>query len=209
MARKNSVKKNTSKSASTSTKSKVKKTTKATKVTPPSTVSKIIKDERTPKILGLSLLAVGVFLVASGISHLIFHAHDAVLLENAPDLSSSAVKDQYKNQLGKIGALAGNAFITKGLGLATFIPFFLIIISGAKILRKRIPISLGSWWAKGAFLTFWLAIALSVPFLKSVVLDDGTEGIQDTLNLSGGVGYGLSLFLSNAIGKLGIFNYCI
>ncbi len=36
-----------------------------------------------------------------------------------------------------------------------------------------------------------------------MTLADGTEGLRDSLNMAGGVGYGLSLFLNNAFGKLG------
>ena len=203
MARKKSVKKNTTKTPPSNSKSTTKKKATVKKVKSPSAITKVINDGRTPKIVGLTLVVVAVFCLASGVSHLFFHDFDAALLESSSDLTSNETRHQFKNYLGKIGALTGKSLIYNGLGLATFIPFLLILVSGIKILKNKLAINLKRWWFKGVFLTIWLAIALSVPFLNSATAHDGSEVILDKMNLGGGVGYGLSLFLKNSIGTLG------
>lgn len=206
MARKKSVIRNRSKAveskpAEATPKSKTKKNKDPKS---PSAVSKVMADSRTPKVLGVALLAVSLFLIVACFSHLFSYAHDAVLLEAGTSITDPTAKIQFQNYLGKLGAKAGSFFVRAGFGMAVFIPLILLAISALKILKPLFPVRLKSLWAKGVFLTFWICVAISFPFLTEILQPNGEVVIEDSNLLGGGIGFSLSLMLKNAIGKLGI-----
>ncbi len=129
MARRKPVLKNKNKTAEAASKptSKSKSVKKTKTIKGPSSLTKIMADPRTPKVLGMSLVVVSLFLLVSAVSHYFSYAHDAVLLEGAAELSADNAAGQYKNYLGKLGALAGSFFVQKGFGLSIFIPIFLLL----------------------------------------------------------------------------------
>ncbi len=167
------------------------------------TLSKIAGDSRTPKIIGFGLVVISLFILVSSVSYYSSHTHDAVLLESSTALSSDQANTQYHNSLGKTGAVISNFFVKKGFGFAIFIPIVLLGLWGAKILKKSLPLNMTSLWLKGAFLAFWICIAMSFPFLSEILLANGETVIHDPYLLGGGVGFGLSLWLKNAIGTFG------
>tara|TARA_B100000795_G_scaffold120168_3_gene89428 strand:- start:9530 stop:12166 length:2637 start_codon:yes stop_codon:yes gene_type:complete len=205
MARRKPVLKNKNKSADPAVKSISK--TKKVKATPstkgPNAITKLMADSRTPKVLGLGLIMTSLFLLVSAVSHYFSYAHDAVLLEGTVEFSLDNAARQYQNYLGKLGALAGDFFVKKGFGFAVFIPIVLLGAWGAKVLRPALTFKMYSLWIKGAFLSFWICIAASFPFLSEVLMPSGESIIQDSQLLGGGVGFGLSLWLKNIMGTLG------
>ncbi|MFK7756562.1 MAG: DNA translocase FtsK 4TM domain-containing protein [Flavobacteriales bacterium] len=206
MARKKSVIKNRSKTADSkpTTATPKAKTKKAKVAKGPSAASKLMADSRTPKVLGVGLLATALFLIVACFSHLFTYAHDAVLLESGTSITDANSKVQFQNYLGKLGANAGSFFVRSGFGLAVFIPLGLMALSAVKILKPSFPALLKSLWAKGVFLTFWISIALSFPFLTEILQPNGEVVLEDANLLGGGIGFSLSLMLKNAMGKLGI-----
>ncbi len=160
-------------------------------------------DSRTPKVLGLGLIMTSLFLLVSAVSHYFSYAHDAVLMEGTVEFSLDNAARQYQNYLGKLGALVGDFFVKKGFGFAVFIPIALLGAWGAKVLKPALTFKMYSLWIKGAFLSFWICIAASFPFLSEVLMPSGDTIIQDSQLLGGGVGFGLSLWLKNIMGTLG------
>jgi|TARA_B110000090_G_scaffold207919_1_gene260417 S-DNA-T family DNA segregation ATPase FtsK/SpoIIIE len=205
MARRKPVLKNKNKSADPAIKSTSKtKKVKATPITKgPNAITKLMADSRTPKVLGLGLIMTSLFLLVSAVSHYFSYAHDAVLMEGTVEFSLDNAARQYQNYLGKLGALAGDFFVKKGFGFAVFIPIILLGAWGAKVLKPALPFKMYSMWIKGAFLSFWICIAASFPFLSKVLMPNGDTIIQDSQLLGGGVGFGLSLWLKNIMGTLG------
>lgn len=205
MARRKPVLKNKSKTAEIVDKqtSKTKKAKPSKNPKGPTVLSKLMADSRTPKVLGFGLIVTSLFLLVSAASHYFSHAHDAVLIEGTAEFSLDNATHQYQNYLGKLGALAGNFFVKKGLGFAVFIPILLLGIWGVKVLKKTIPVKMSSLWLKGAFLSFWICIALSFLFLSDVLMPSGDTIIQDTNLFGGGIGFGLSLWLKNIVGTFG------
>ena len=197
MARRKPVLKNKNKSADPAIKSTSK--TKKVKATPstkgPNAITTLMADSRTPKVLGLGLIMTSLFLLVSAVSHYFSYAHDAVLMEGTVEFSLDNAARQYQNYLGKLGALAGDFFVKKGFGFAVFIPIILLGAWGAKVLKPALPFKMYSMWIKGAFLSFWICIAASFPFLSKVLMPSGDTIIQDSQLLGGGVGFGLSLWL--------------
>jgi len=204
MARNKTAVKNRSKSTKNSTATAPKKKIKTSKSpSKPGALKRISSDSRTPKIIGFFLIILGLFFLVSSVGHYLSYAHDAALLEVSPELSSNDTSVQFKNPLGKLGALAGELSIRTGFGIASLIIGVLITLSGLSVLNKLPQFKMGSIWAKGIFMTFWLAIAVSFPFLSEVTESSGVSIIQDKYLLGGGMGFGLSLWLKNAVGTFG------
>lgn len=136
-------------------------------------------------VLGVSLTAVGLFLLISFISYIFNYQNDQSQLSDF--WSREVVAD---NLMGKVGAYLGELFIYHGIGItAFFLPVFLIL-SGLKILlrhRKNKPVKL---FYNFLFFLIWVPIALG--FLNQY-------GI-----LHGVMGYEVNDYLSSFIGKTGV-----
>lgn len=97
---------------------------------------------------------------------------------------------QSENWLSKFGSYMGNLFIYKGLGVAAFIPVFLLIYSGIFYFMNYDKKSLLKNWIWGLLLTIWLSVSFG--FFN-----------QDHSNLSGVVGFELNDFIQDYIGLIG------
>ena len=91
----------------------------------------------------------------------------------------------------------------KGFGFAVFIPIVLLGVWGTKVLKPALSFKMYPLWIKGSFLSFWICIAASFPFLSEVLMPNGDNVIQDSHHWGGGFGFGLSLWLKNIMGTLG------
>ena len=92
-------------------------------------------DERIRKISGIFLVGASAFIFLSGISFLVTGPHDMHLLAN--DQLNAGSGNNFRNMMGKIGALTGKAFIHNGFGIAgLFLPFLMFIL-GVKIWMRK------------------------------------------------------------------------
>jgi len=110
-----------------------------------------LKLTKQQKILfGSFLILFGTALLLSFISYLFSWQADQ---SQYGDLSRSA---ETQNWLSKFGANAGNFFIYKGFGIASFIIAFLIILSGIYYFMNYERKNLLKNWIWGLVLIIWL-----------------------------------------------------
>ncbi|HYF30607.1 MAG TPA: DNA translocase FtsK [Chitinophagaceae bacterium] len=100
-------------------------------------VKQLVKDERTRKIAGASLIALGAFLFIAFVSYLFTwqEDQDKVFRGGASFLFDDTIK--VSNLLGRLGAWASHFFIYNGFGLASFLLCSLFFVIGANLLFKR------------------------------------------------------------------------
>lgn len=144
-----------------------------------------LKLTKQQKILfGSFLILFGTALFLSFISYLFSWQADQ---SQYGDLSRSA---ETQNWLSKFGANAGNFFIYKGFGIASFIIAFLIILSGIYYFMNYERKNLLKNWIWGFLLIIWLSVTLG--FFN-----------QYSSNLSGIIGYEMNDFIQDYIGFIG------
>lgn len=143
-------------------------------------------------ILGVLLIAIGLFLLISFVSYLLNYENDQSQLSDF--WSREIVAD---NLMGKIGAYLGELFIYHGIGITSFfLPIFFILI-GIKILFRFKQIKPFKLLYNCIFFLIWLPIALG--FLFQIGILHGVMGyeVNDFLNmLIGKIGTGIAIFVS-------------
>lgn len=143
-------------------------------------------------ILGVLLIAIGLFLLISFISYLFNYENDQSQLSNFWSREIVA-----ENVMGKIGAYLGELFIYHGIGITSFfLPIFFILI-GIKILFRFKQIKPFKLLYNCIFFLIWLPIALGFIFQKGIL--HGVMGfeVNDFLNmLIGKIGTGIAIFVS-------------
>ncbi|HYE53343.1 MAG TPA: DNA translocase FtsK 4TM domain-containing protein, partial [Chitinophagaceae bacterium] len=100
-------------------------------------VKQLVKDERTHKIAGALLIALGVFLFIAFVSYLFTwqEDQDKVFRGGAAFLFSDDIK--VANLLGRLGAWASHFFIYNGFGLASFLLCSLFFVIGMNLMFKK------------------------------------------------------------------------
>ncbi|MGB8192333.1 MAG: DNA translocase FtsK [Chitinophagaceae bacterium] len=100
-------------------------------------VKQLVKDERTHKITGAVLVALGAFLFLAFVSYLFTwqEDQDKVFKTGSDFLSAKNVK--VANLLGYLGAWTAHFFIFKGFGLASFLLCSLFFVIGLNLLFKK------------------------------------------------------------------------
>ena len=100
-------------------------------------VKHLVKDERTHKIVGALLIALGAFLLIAFVSYLFTwqEDQDKVFNNGAGVLFSNDVK--VANLVGWLGAWTSHFFIYNGFGLASFLLCSLFFVIGINLLLKR------------------------------------------------------------------------
>lgn len=133
-------------------------------------------------LLGSFLIFLGVALLLSFTSYLFsWHTDQSTYGSLSRELET-------KNWLSKFGAHAGNFFIYQGFGVASFIPAFLLTLSGVHYFMNFNRNSLYKNWMWGLLITLWLSVTL---------------GFFDIPNLSGIVGFEMNDLLQDYIGTIG------
>ena len=100
---------------------------------------------------------------------------------------------EVQNILSKTGLFISHLFIYHGVGLASFIIIYLLIISGFKLFFDKKNNALVVKWSWGILHTIWLTIATGY-FIPSKPL------------YSGIIGYEINKFLIDYIGRIGILS---
>jgi S-DNA-T family DNA segregation ATPase FtsK/SpoIIIE len=149
------------------------------------------KNERTQKILGLSIVLTSVYLAIAFTSYFFTWQIDQdKVMYSTSELFLPETK--IANWLGKVGALISHFFIYKGFGVASFFLVPVLFVSGVqKMIQKRI-INIGSFNAKWLFLMLWTSLLLGYLFDNKL------------LYLGGGYGYFVDAQISNFVGNIGL-----
>ncbi|HEX6181323.1 MAG TPA: DNA translocase FtsK 4TM domain-containing protein, partial [Chitinophagaceae bacterium] len=128
-------------------------------------VKQLVQDERTHKIAGAFLIALGLFLFFAFVSYLFTWQidQDKVFRGGASFLFSDDVK--VANLLGRLGAWASHFFIYNGFGLASFLLCTLFFVIGVNLLfkRKYFSISRNVRYVLTGLLYFSVAFAFLLP----------------------------------------------
>ena len=139
-------------------------------------------------IIGGGLILVSFLLFISFVSYLTNWKEDYSSLNSFFDRSV-----EVQNILSKTGLFISHLFIYHGVGLASFIIIYLLIISGFKLFFDKKNNALVVKWSWGILHTIWLTIATGY-FIPSEPL------------YSGIIGYEINKFLIDYIGRIGIFS---
>lgn len=151
-----------------------------------------INDERVPKLIGVLLLFLALYLVIAFTSYLFTwqEDQDKVLRFSWSLLLESDLK--MENWLGRLGAIISNLFFYWGFGLPSYIFVFLLTVFGLSLV-KRSPLKLQFPLLRVSLLwLFFLSIFLGFAFQNSAFFWGGTFGQS------------ASIWLQNFVGKVGM-----
>ncbi len=110
-----------------------------------STKTSLIRDQRIPKLLGATLVLVGVFVLVAGISYVFTWKVDQDKILNNPFSALGEGELIVTNWLGRLGAVTGNGLIYWGFGIASLVLPVLMIGFG---LRKMVGAGLQTWYTR-------------------------------------------------------------
>jgi len=157
----------------------------------------LVRDERTWKIVGVSMVFFSLFLLVSFVSYLSNWQADASVVSAG---SSALFQDQsVQNAAGILGALAAAFFFERCFGFASFLICTFFFVVGVNLLFRRRVFSI---WRNVKYVTIGMLVAsvtLSFLFPESKPYGGGAVGLMlnQTLNQAiGKVGTGAVLFLS-------------
>ena len=139
-------------------------------------------------IIGGGVILISFLLFISFVSYLTNWKEDYSSLNSFFDRSV-----EVQNILSKTGLFISHLFIYHGVGLASFIIIYLLIISGFKLFFDKKNNALVVKWSWGILHTIWFTIATGY-FIPSKPL------------YSGIIGYEINKFLIDYIGRIGIFS---
>ena len=139
-------------------------------------------------IIGGGLILISFLLFISFVSYLTNWKEDYSSLNSFFDRSV-----EVQNILSKTGLFISHLFIYHGVGLASFVIIYLLIISGFKLFFDKKNNVMIVKWSWGILHTIWLTIAIGY-FIPSRPL------------YSGIIGYEINKFLIDYIGRIGIFS---
>ncbi len=104
-----------------------------------------IRDQRFPKLIGITLVLLGVFVLVAGISYVFTWKEDQDKILNHPFSALGEGDLVLANWLGRLGAVTGNALIYWGFGISSLVIPVLAIGFG---LRKFVGAGLSTWYAR-------------------------------------------------------------
>ena len=104
-----------------------------------------IRDSRFPKLIGVTLALIGIFVLVSGISYVFTWKVDQDKILNYPFAALGEGDLIVSNWLGRLGAVVGNALIYYGFGITSLVIPVLLIGFG---LRKLVGAGLETWYTR-------------------------------------------------------------
>ena len=151
----------------------------------------ILKDERFVKIVGLSALLGGAFLLAAFSSFYFSWKYDMdKVLEPGQWIQSPLA--EVHNAMGKLGALVAHLFLFKWFGFASFAIGLVLLNLGLKVVFNLELLPVRGFAGYSFFALIWLPILLNIA-LPAYPL------------WGGGFGYFVNIWLLGLIGKIGIY----
>lgn len=165
------------------------------KVKSKNTIKKIsgsAKDERIPKLIGITLMVVAAYLFIAFVSYLFtWYIDQDQVLRFSWDLLF-LTDAEISNKLGRLGALLSNMFFYWGFGLPSFLFVYVIGLIGISMLQRK---PLESYYS--LIRTSLLVMITSAVFLEFIF---GNSGFP----WGGAFGEGVCTWLSNLVGTAGL-----
>lgn len=153
--------------------------------------AEVYTNERTQKIIGLSLILFATYLCIAFISY--FFTWDVDQDKVMGPLSELFNPDtKIKNWLGKLGALVSHQFMHKWFGTSSFIFVPVLVLYGLEKLLSKSFIKPQAFNTKWLFLMVWSSLLLAFVFHDKWFF------------LGGGFGYVLNNEISNYVGSVGL-----
>ncbi len=175
-------------------KSKAKKKEKVAKITLMDRLNKVIavyQNERTQKIIGLSLILSGAYLAIAFISYFFtWDVDQDKVMGPFSELFNPDIK--VKNWLGKLGALVSHQFMHKWFGVSSFIFVPVFVMYGLQKLLNKSFVKPQAFNAKWLFIMVWSSLTLAFIFHDKLFF------------LGGGFGYIMNGQISNYVGSIGL-----
>jgi S-DNA-T family DNA segregation ATPase FtsK/SpoIIIE len=169
-------------------KEKVQKTTLAERW---QKVQAVYQNERTQKIIGLSLILFSSYICIAFISYFFTWDIDQdKVLGPLSELFSQDIK--VKNWLGKFGALVSHQFMHKWFGVSSFIFVPVLMMYGLQMLLNKSFVKPQAFNAKWLFVMVWSSLTLAFIFHDKWFF------------LGGGFGYIINQEISNYVGGVGL-----
>lgn len=147
-----------------------------------------MKDQRIPKLLGMILVMLGVFVLVAGISYLFTWQVDQDKILNAPFSALGEGDLVLANWLGRLGAVTGNALVYWGFGVASLI---LPVLAMGFGLRKFLGVTTQPWYPRAGrsiLVMVYLSMVLAFTFSWTNFPWGGSFGESTTIWLSGFMG---------------------
>jgi DNA segregation ATPase FtsK/SpoIIIE, S-DNA-T family len=153
------------------------------------TKTSILQDQRLPKLIGLTLVIIGVFVLVAGISYVFTWKEDQDKILNNPFSALGEGELQVANWLGRLGAVVGNGLIYWGFGISALVLPVLVLGFG---LRKFVGAGLQTWYpraAKSILAMVYLSMFLAFVFSWSDFPWGGAFGESTTVWLKAFMGF--------------------
>lgn len=154
-----------------------------------------IRDQRIPKLIGMTLVLLGVFVLVAGISYVFTWKEDQDKILNNPFSALGEGDLVLANWLGRLGAVTGNALVYWGFGISALVLPVLVIGFG---LRKFLGVGLQTWYtraSKSVLAMVYLSMLLAFMFSWAQFPWGGAFGESTTAWLSNFMGF-LGVLLS-------------
>ena len=148
-----------------------------------------IKDQRFPKLIGITLVLLGVFVLVAGVSYVFTWKEDQDKILNNPFSALGEGDLILANWLGRLGAVVGNALIYWGFGISSLALPVLVIGFG---LRKFLGAGLQTWYiraGKSILAMVYLSMLLAFVFSWTQFPWGGAFGESTTEWLSNFMGF--------------------
>lgn len=158
-----------------------------------------MKDERTLRITGISLLFIALFFLIGSLSFLFTGEHDLRLILPSTNPEEEA-RETYRNTLGLLGAHAGYLLTHRWFGLGSLLLPFLVFLYGLRIGFKKTLLPLAKSTRLSLLGMLYLPLLIGFFFHEGQIEDGLTLTCNDNL-----VGYGGRYILEQCIYTLGEF----
>ncbi len=169
----------------------------------------LIKDERTPRFLGLLCILFAIYCVIAFVSYIFTGEADQNYMHRT---SSDFLFDSElstKNWLGRLGTFLGHVFIYRGFGIASFLLIIGVFFTGLKLLKPYAPFTLSKVYQYCFLSTLLLSAILGLLFAGFKFPYGGNFGKYINLSLIsfiGKIGTILLLFFLLAVILMWVFN---
>jgi S-DNA-T family DNA segregation ATPase FtsK/SpoIIIE len=148
-----------------------------------------LNDQRIPKLIGLTLVVIGIYALVAGVSYVFTWQQDQDKILNHPFSALGEGDLLVANWLGRLGAVVGNAMIYWGFGISALVLPVLLVGFG---LRKFVGVGLAPWYsraAKSVLAMVYLSMLFAFMFSWSNFPWGGSFGESTTVWLSGFMGF--------------------
>lgn len=190
------------------TKAKKEKKTSNSKGGRTRSLTNFLKDERVPKVIGLTLIFISVILLVSFVSYLLNWKSDQDLVSSLTWSTVFNNEAQVSNTAGRLGAMVAHWFFYFLFGIGSFILLPVLFLSGIKIINKQSNIPLLKVYKYGFLSLIWITITLGLLFTDQGL--GGGFGKHSADWLSGFMGtFGTGAFLLFALLIFLVINFNI